>query len=141
MTQKARKFTMRDFGLGWRGACPACARGKMFQSFLKVKPACEACGEEFSHQRADDLPAYIVVLLAGHLFVALALEVEFRFAPPLWLHALLWGPALIVFSLLLLQPVKGVVVALQWRMGMHGFKAAADKRSAALQEQSAVAGE
>lgn len=128
------RFTMQDFKRGWTGRCPSCGEGKLFSSFLKVCAACPHCGEELLHQKADDLPAYIVILLTGHLFVALALEVEFRLSPPLWVHALLWGPALIVMSLLLLQPVKGAIVALQWRLGMHGFKAAAEKRAFAHQE-------
>jgi uncharacterized protein (DUF983 family) len=93
----------------------------MFARFLKVADHCPHCGEELFHQRADDFPAYIVVFLTGHIFVALALEVEFRFGPPLWVHMVLWLPLALVSILLLLQPVKGAVVAWQWRMGMHGF--------------------
>lgn len=141
MKMNLYKFTLQDFTRGWRGQCPACGAGRMFQSFLKIRPACLQCGEELSHHRADDLPAYIVVALAGHIFVPLALDMEFRFAPPLWVHALLWGPALIIFSLLMLQPVKGAVVALQWRMGMHGFKLAAQKRAAAQGESAAIVNE
>jgi uncharacterized protein (DUF983 family) len=37
---------------------------------------------------------------------------------------MLWLPPTLILTLGLLQPVKGAVVALQWRMGMHGFEEA-----------------
>jgi len=118
-----KRFTFRDFAIGWRGRCPSCGEGKLFRSYLRVADACPRCGLELHHQRADDLPDYIVVLITGHIFVMLALDVEFRYSPPFWVHVVLWGPALLASVLLLLQPVKGVIVALQWRLGLHGFAA------------------
>lgn len=99
----------------------------MFASFLKVADKCPHCATELHHHRADDLPAYIVVIFTGHLLVALALDIEFRYSPPFWVHAVLWVPALALSIGLLLQPVKGVIVALQWRLGMHGFAREADE--------------
>ncbi len=117
-----------DMLRGLRCRCPACGEGKMFGSYLKVADHCPHCGEEFHHHRADDLPAYLVVLLLGHVFVPLALEVERGFSPALWVHVALWGPSLIIAALLLLPPVKGAIVALQWHMGMHGFSPAKKNR-------------
>ena len=42
---------------GFRGRCPHCGQGKLFQKFLKTAERCDICGEEFHHHRADDLPA------------------------------------------------------------------------------------
>ena len=39
----------------------------------------------------------------------------------MWVHLAIWLPLTLVLTLTLLQPVKGVIVALQWHMGMHGF--------------------
>ena len=100
----------------------------MFRAFLKVADRCEVCGEELHHQRADDFPAYLVIVLVGHLVVPLTLYVELAWAPPYWLHAAIWLPLVLILSLGLLQPIKGMVVALQWHAGMHGFAGA--KRSA-----------
>ncbi len=119
----------------WRGAkcrCPNCGEGKLFKAFLKVTDRCDVCGEEYYHHRADDLPAYLVILFTGHLFVMLALDFEIRYAPPFWVHIVIWFPSLIIASLLLLQPVKGMVVALQWHMGMHGFRDAKLRRDEKL---------
>ena len=78
----------------------------MFGAFLKVKDHCEVCGEELHHHRADDFPAYVVILIVGHLLVPAVLSVETNFAPPYWVHLVLWLPATLILTLGLLQPVK-----------------------------------
>ena len=77
---------------GFRGRCPQCAQGRLFRAFLKVADHCPVCGEALHHHRADDAPAYFVILIVGHVVVPLALAVEIAFAPPYWLHAMLWLP-------------------------------------------------
>ena len=109
---------------GARGRCPSCGRGSLFRAFLKVAEPCPACGEELHHQRADDFPAYIVIVLLGHIVVPLVLAVETAFAPPYWVHMALWPAVVFALGLALLQPVKGAIVGLQWVLGMHGFEAA-----------------
>lgn len=108
-------------GRGLRGRCPCCGEGRMFRAFLEVAESCDACGGELFHHRADDFPAYLVILIVGHVVVASALFVETTWAPPYWVHFALWTPLTLGLSIGLLQPVKGAVVAMQWRMGMHGF--------------------
>ena len=120
---------MAELARGLLGRCPCCGKGRMFGAFLKVKDRCEVCGEELYHHRADDFPAYIVIFLVGHMLVPAVLSVETNFAPSYWVHLMLWLPPTLILTLGLLQPVKGAVVALQWRMGMHGFEEA--KRPAA----------
>jgi len=116
---------------GFFGKCPSCGEGKMFRAFLKVADECPACGEPLHHQQADDFPAYIVIVLVGHIVVPLVLLVETAWAPPTWLHMLIWPALIAVLALSLLQPVKGAIVALQWVLGMHGFEDAARARSEA----------
>jgi uncharacterized protein (DUF983 family) len=109
-----------------RGAsslCPACGEAPLFRKFLKVKETCDACGEELHHHRADDMPAYIVMSIVGHIVIGLLLWVETSFAPSLWVHIALWVPLTLVLSLALLPPVKGGIVAMQWALRMHGFGA------------------
>ena len=67
---------------GLRGRCPACNSGRMFRAYLKVSDHCPACGEDFSHQRADDFPAYIVIVIVGHIIVPLVLTVAGISSPP-----------------------------------------------------------
>ena len=109
---------------GFRGRCPACGEGRLFGSFLKVKESCSECGEELHHHRADDFPAYLVIVIVGHIVVPLVLAVETRLAPSYWIHLALWLPLTLGLSRALLQPIKGAVVAVQWFLGMHGFEPA-----------------
>jgi uncharacterized protein (DUF983 family) len=106
---------------GFRGRCPKCGEGRLFRAFLKVTDNCPACGEDLSHHRADDLPAYLVIVIVGHFMVPLALWIETNFAPPVALQLAIYLPLTLLASLVLLQPVKGAVVGLQWAFRMHGF--------------------
>ena len=117
-----RASLMTALGRGFRCKCPACGKGALFGRFLKIVPACTACGEEMHHHRADDFPAYIVILIVGHIIVPSQLLTEQLLEPPLWVHLAVWLPLTLVMTLGLLQPVKGAIVALQWHMGMHGFE-------------------
>jgi uncharacterized protein (DUF983 family) len=93
----------------------------MFKSFLRVADRCPACGEELFHHRADDFPAYLVIVLVGHIVVPLMLLVEMEYAPPMWLAAPFWLALTLALSLALIQPIKGAVVGIQWHGQMHGF--------------------
>ena len=107
---------------GFRNRCPHCGEGRVFGRFLKVRHACEACGTELHHHRADDLPPYLVIFIVGHLVGLAILEIEMRVDDvPLWLQMAVWPLVALVLSLALLQPVKGAVVGLQYGLGMHGF--------------------
>ena len=106
---------------GFRGKCPKCGEGKLFSSFLKVAPACEHCGEEFHHHRADDLPAYLVVLIVGHIMVGAVMGFTEVTSLSTWQILAIWGPMTVIMAVGLLKPVKGAVVGLQWALYMHGF--------------------
>jgi uncharacterized protein (DUF983 family) len=106
---------------GFRGRCPRCGEGKLFRAFLKVGNDCSACGLDFTPHRADDLPAYLVIVIVGHIVVPLALWIETDYAPAVWLQLAIYLPLTVVLSLALLQPVKGAVVGFQWALRMHGF--------------------
>jgi len=94
--------------------CPRCGKGKLFQGFLNTQPRCEVCGLDYGFIDAGDGPAVFVILLAGFIVVGAALVVEFKYAPPFWLHAVLWGPLILLTTLLPLRPMKGLMIALQY---------------------------
>ena len=106
---------------GARMACPACGKGSMFRAFLKVADHCPSCGEALYHQRADDAPPYVTMVIVGHIVIAGVLALEQAYAPAEWIHLVLWMPLTIGLSLYLLPRVKGALVALQWALRMHGF--------------------
>ncbi|MFG1393958.1 DUF983 domain-containing protein [Xanthobacter agilis] len=113
---------------GARGRCPACGEGRLFPRYLKVAPFCPRCGEELYHHRADDAPPYAVILVVGHIVVPLLVLVEELFQPPLWGHLALWLPLTLALSLVLLPPAKGLLIALQWALRMHGFDPSSAER-------------
>jgi uncharacterized protein (DUF983 family) len=94
--------------------CPRCGKGQLFQGFLNVRPRCEACGLDYAFIDSGDGPAVFVILLAGFIVVGAALVVEFKYAPPFWVHAVLWGPLILVTTLLPLRLMKGLMIALQY---------------------------
>lgn len=106
---------------GMKCRCPACGKGKLFRAYLKVADTCPACGEELHHQRADDAPPYLVIVIVGHLIVGIILHIEMvhRVSPMIYMWTMI--PLTIVLSLALLPIVKGAVVGLQWASYMHGF--------------------
>ncbi|WOH78728.1 DUF983 domain-containing protein [Bradyrhizobium sp. BEA-2-5] len=106
---------------GFRCRCPRCGKGRLFRKFLKCDGHCPVCGLDFTPHRADDLPAYLVIVIVGHIVVPMALWIETNYSPPVWLQLAIYLPFTLLASLALLQPVKGAVVGLQWALRMHGF--------------------
>lgn len=106
---------------GWRQKCPACGKGALYRKYLKVVDTCPACGEELFHQRADDAPPYFTMVIVAHVVVGGVLVLEKAYAPPSWVHLVLWLPLTVILSLVLLPRVKGALVGLQWALRMHGF--------------------
>ena len=99
-------------GLGCK--CPRCGRGRLFAGFLTLRPSCGTCGLDYGFANSGDGPAVFVILLAGFVVVTSALIVEALFRPPLWLHALLWVPLVVLVTLLPLRSMKALMVALQF---------------------------
>ena len=104
---------------GLLGRCPNCGQGRLFKGYLSVQPHCEACGHDLARYRADDGPAYVTILLVGHLVVAPLLC--FRF---IWT----WNPVLVVAltcsgvlaaTLALLPRVKGGFIGALWALNSH----------------------
>jgi uncharacterized protein (DUF983 family) len=106
---------------GFRCRCPRCGEGKLFRGFLKTANNCSVCGLDFTPHRADDLPAYLVIVIVGHIMVPIALWIETNYSPAVWLQLSTYLPLTFIMSVALLQPVKGTVVGLQWALKMHGF--------------------
>jgi uncharacterized protein (DUF983 family) len=106
---------------GARGRCPHCGQGRLFGSFLKTVDRCQRCGETISHHRADDLPAYLVIFVVGHVVVGAFMSVQAVLELSTWTHLAIWAPATVIASIMLIGPAKGSIVGLQWALYMHGF--------------------
>ncbi|MDA0261186.1 MAG: DUF983 domain-containing protein [Proteobacteria bacterium] len=103
------------FKAGVTCRCPRCGEGNLFDGYLTVAAACSRCGLDYSRHDSGDGPAVFVTFFVGIVVVALALIVEVVAAPPVWLHLVIWVPAILAASLYLLRPFKGVLIALQYK--------------------------
>jgi len=95
--------------------CPRCGEGRLFVGLLTVRPACPSCGLDFSAEDAGDGPAVFVIFFLGLIVVGLAALVELKFAPPVWVHMVLWTPLILGGAIVLLRPLKAGLIALQYR--------------------------
>jgi uncharacterized protein (DUF983 family) len=108
---------------GVKGHCPACAKGKLFRKYLKVSPRCEACDHDLARYPADDGPAYLTILLVGHLVVA-----PLFFFPIVWESSALYSLPLILIplatiTLLVLPRVKGGWIGMMYALGVKDTEA------------------
>ena len=93
----------------------------MFSGYLTIRHECPACLETLSHHRADDGPAYLTILIVGHVMAPLLLWTFFEFEPDPLVVATIFTIGCVALSLYLLPRLKGAVVGLQWAKRMHGF--------------------
>lgn len=112
-----QEFEASPVRAGLRCRCPRCGKGKLFRAYLKVAPQCNVCGLDFSSAENADGPAVIVTMILGFPVAFAMVLVELAYAPPAWVHMALWIPIIILGTLLVLPPLKGVFVAQQLRYG------------------------
>jgi uncharacterized protein (DUF983 family) len=93
----------------------------LLRGYLTVRESCPVCGEALHHQRADDGPAYLTILIVGHLMAPLILFVFTKFRPDPLVLASVFSVGTVALSLYLLPRLKGALVAVQWAKRMHGF--------------------
>ena len=106
---------------GWRRRCPRCGTGPMLKAYLKVRDECAICGQALHHHRADDGPAYLTILIVGHLMAPIILWTFTTFRPEPIVLATLFSVGCVALSLWLLPRLKGLLVGFQWAKRMHGF--------------------
>ena len=130
------KTAFEAFARGLRGRCPSCGKGKMFPRLLKPIEHCLICGQNWTAQQADDFPAYVAIIMTGHILAPIIIfminETDFS----MWTNlAIIISLALILIAALL-QPAKGAIIALQWWMGLNGFEKPARPAAANLSDNA-----
>ena len=103
-----------------RCRCPRCGQGRLYSGLLTVVPLCGVCGLDLAAQDAGDGPAVFVILILGAVVVGLAFWVEVEFAPPLWVHLVLWTPVIIGGAIAMLRILKAWLIAMQYRHHLLG---------------------
>ncbi len=106
---------------GFRRRCPNCGTGGVFKGYLSVRDHCPVCEEALYHQRADDGPAYLTILIVGHVMAPLILGVYAALRPDPLIMASVFSVGTVALSLYLLPRLKGMMIAFQWAKRMHGF--------------------
>ena len=93
----------------------------MLKSYLGVRDTCPVCNEALSHHRADDGPAYLTILIVGHIMAPAIIWAFTTFRPDPMVLASVFTVGCVALSLYLLPRLKGAIVGLQWAKRMHGF--------------------
>jgi len=106
-----------SIGRGLSGRCPHCGEGRLFGKYLKVEPVCGTCEHPLARYPADDGPAYLTILLVGHLVVG-----PMFFFPIVWETNPLYSlpiilTALTTLILVALPRVKGGWIGLMYALG------------------------
>ncbi len=97
------------------GRCPRCGTGPLYRGLLTIRDRCAVCDLDLSAHDTGDGAAVPVILVLGSIVVGLAFVVEFRFSPPLWVHAVLWPLVTVPLAIVMMRPVKAALVAQQYR--------------------------
>lgn len=100
---------------GLNGRCPSCGQGALFRAYLKPVDECAVCHEALGHIRADDGPAWLTILIVGHLVVPLVLLVQPHLDWPDWIAFVFWSILALSLVLLLLPGSKGLFIAAIWK--------------------------
>ena len=98
-----------------RGACPQCGAPTLFAGPVGFAASCRNCGLDYGQFNVGDGPAAFLTLIIGALMVAMALILELKVHPPLWLHILLWTPLTVVAVIGSLRVAKGALLILEYR--------------------------
>lgn len=108
---------------GFVRRCPQCGQAPLFEGYLKVTDRCPVCATELMHHRADDGPAFLTILIVGHVMAPAFLLVYRSFTPEPLVMATIFTVFCVGLSLYLLPRLKGMIVGIQWAKRMHGFAA------------------
>ena len=71
---------------GFKGRCPRCGTGRLFNGYIATAKGCGNCGLDYAFIDVGDGPVPFVIMIVGFIVVGLALWMDITFSPPLWLH-------------------------------------------------------
>ena len=111
--------TSHSIRTGLACRCPRCGKGRLFDGYLKLAPACTQCGLDYDFADSGDGPAVFVIFLVAPIVIILALVVGSLWTIEPWMHLMLWLPTTVILSLALLPPFKGVLINLQYANDAH----------------------
>ena len=98
-----------------KGLCPRCGKPTLFAKWSNFADRCPNCGLDFTKFNVGDGPAAFLTLILGALVVILAITLELKVHPPLWLHMLIWIPFTAGGVVLSLRAAKGALMSAEYR--------------------------
>lgn len=98
-----------------RARCPRCGGAPLFKRYLKQVDECRACGEPWGVIRADDGPAWLTIMIVGHIMAPLVLLAVMESGWPDWLLATALPLLALVLCILVLPWAKWLFIAAVWR--------------------------
>lgn len=102
---------------GLKSKCPNCGDGKLFKAYLKPVDTCSSCGENWEAVRADDGPAWLTILVVGHIVGPIFMAAVLNEALPKWIALGLFPIVTIAMCLAVLPLSKGAFMAIIWATG------------------------
>ncbi|MDI7773770.1 DUF983 domain-containing protein [Asticcacaulis sp. EMRT-3] len=105
-------------GRGIRRKCPCCGEASAFKGYLTVVDTCPVCQTPLSLYPTDDGPAYVTMILVGHLVIAPTFLFPFVWHYPLQFVVPVLVVALGLLTLVALPFVKGAFLSLIWYLGL-----------------------
>ena len=105
---------------GLKRRCPQCGVSSLLHGYLAPVKECEACGCDFSHISADDGPAWVTILVLGHVVVPLMLYFGRDDSIPLWIACVTLSVIMLIGVYVILPRAKGLFIALIWMTGATG---------------------
>ena len=114
-----RYETLSPFETGFKGKCPRCGSGDLYEGFLQIRPNCRACGLDYGFADTGDGPAFFVICFASFVCFGFVLWMHFSVGAPIWLNII---ATLIVSAFVCiapLRPLKGLMIAQQYLKDAH----------------------
>jgi uncharacterized protein (DUF983 family) len=98
-----------------RGLCPRCGAPGLFSGAVAFAPQCRHCGLDFTAFNVGDGPAAFLTLILGTIVVGLAVWLQLRFDPPLWVQMLVWIPVALILTVVALRVAKAALLGAEYR--------------------------
>ena len=98
-----------------RGLCPRCGATGLFDGMVRFSPHCRVCQLDYDQFNVGDGPAAFLIMIVGAIVSTGAIITELTFAPPFWVHILLWLPITLALVIGLLRLAKALLLILEYR--------------------------
>ncbi len=96
--------------------CPRCGRGPLFVGWIRMAERCTGCGLDLSRVDIGDGFVVPTLIVLGAIVVIAAFWVDFRYQPPLWVHALIWPPITLGLALVMTRYLKSFLAVQQYHV-------------------------